>query len=90
MTKFEIFVPHQTTTQLFILRRSCLKHQNNILSSKNHIKQEIIQYHKNLSCVVMPCVVLFCIVLFCPVLTVLQTKRTLKAQVNMTYIIIHF
>jgi len=75
MTKTEIFVPHQTTTQLFVPHTSCLKHQNSISSPKNHIKQEIIQYHKNLSCAIMPYVVLFCIILFCPVLTVLQTKR---------------
>jgi len=43
MTKTEIFVPHQTTTQLFVPHTSCLKHQNSILSPKNHIKQEIIQ-----------------------------------------------
>jgi len=40
MTKTYIFVPHQTTSQLFVSRTSCLKYQNNISSLKNHIKQK--------------------------------------------------
>jgi len=63
-TKTEIFVPHQTKTQLFVPRTSCRKHQNNISTLKNYIKQKIIQYHKNLFCVVLPCILLFCFVLF--------------------------
>jgi len=58
-----IFVPHETTTQLFVPCTSCLKYQNNISSLKNRIKQKIIQCYKNLSCVVLPCVVLFSLVL---------------------------
>jgi len=76
MTKIDIFVPHQTTAQLFVPRTSCLKYQNSISSPKNRIKQKNIQCYKNLSCTVLPCVVLFCLVLLCPVVTVLQTKRT--------------
>ena len=72
-TKTEIFVPHQTATQLFVTHTSCLKHQNNISFLKNHIKQKIIQFHKNLFCVV-----LLYFVLFCQVLNVLQTKRTIR------------
>jgi len=68
MIKTEIFVTHQTTSQLFVPHTSCLKHQNSISSLKNHIKQKIIQYHKNLFRVVLPYVMLFCFVLFCPVL----------------------
>jgi len=75
-TKIDIFVPHQTTSQLFVSRTSCLKYQNSISSPKNRIKQKIIQCYENLSCIVMPCVVLFYLILLCPVLTVLQTKRT--------------
>jgi len=83
MTKTDIFVPHQTTSQLFVPRTDCLKYQNNILSPKNRIKQKFIQ------CPIKICHVLFCLVLccsflyFCTVLAVLQTKRT---QVN----IFHF
>jgi len=43
MIKTEFFVPHQTTTQLFVPRTSCLKYQNSILSTKNRIKQNMIQ-----------------------------------------------
>jgi len=76
MTKIDIFVPHQTTTQFFVSRTSCLKYTNNILSSKNRIKQKkIIQCYKNLFCTVLPCVVLSCLVSFCPILIVLQTKH---------------
>jgi len=80
MTKTDIFVPHQTTTQLFVPRTGCLKYQNNISSPKNRIKQKIIQCHKNLSCAVLPCIVLFFLVLFCTILAVLQTKRTLSLR----------
>jgi len=61
--KTDIFVPHQTTAQLFVSRTSCLKYQNSISSSKNRIKQKLIQCYKNLSCIVLPCVVLFCLLL---------------------------
>jgi len=66
MTKSEIFVPHQTTTQLFVPRTSCLKHQNSISSLKNHIQQKIIQYHKKIVmyCSALCCAVLLCIVLY--------------------------
>jgi len=74
-TKTDIFVPHQTTTQLFVSRTSCLKYQNIISSLKNRIKQKkTIRCYKNLSCVVLSCVMLFCLILLCPILPVLQTK----------------
>jgi len=57
MTKIDIFVPHQTTTQLFVPRTSCLKYQNSISSPKNHIKQ------KKLFNAIKICPVLFCLVL---------------------------
>ena len=79
MTKTHIFVAHQTTSQLFVPRTNCLKHQNSISSPKNRMKK-IIQCHKNLSCAVLSCVVLFCLVLLCPVLTILQNKRTLRVR----------
>jgi len=50
MTKTEIFVPHQTTTQLFVTRTSYLKYQNNILSTKFRIRPKIIQHYKNMLC----------------------------------------
>ena len=62
MTKTDIFVPHQTTSQLFVPRTNCLKHQNSISSPKNRLKK-IIQCHKNLSCLVLPCIVLFFLIL---------------------------
>jgi len=64
MTKTDIFVSHQTTTQLFVSRTSCLKYQNNISFGKNRIKK-IIQCDKNLSCTVLSCVVLFCLSTYC-------------------------
>ena len=81
MTKTDIFVSHQTTTQLFVPRTCCLKYQNNISSPKNRIKQKIIQCHKNLSCVGLPSIVLFFLVLLCTVLVVLQTKRILNIKI---------
>jgi len=42
MTKTEILIPHQITTQLVVLRTSCLKYQNNILFIKNYIRPKII------------------------------------------------
>jgi len=77
MTKTNIFVSHQTTSQLFVLRTGRLKYQNNILSLKNRIKQKIIQCHKILSCAVLSCILMFFLVLFCIILVVLQTKRIL-------------
>jgi len=62
--KTSIFVPYQTTTQLFVPRTDCLKYRNSILSPKIRIKEKIIQCHKNLSCVVLPCIVMFFLVLF--------------------------
>jgi len=86
-TKTDIFVPHQTTSQLFVPNTSCLKYQNSISSPKNHIKQKkIIQCYYNLSCTILHCVVLLCLVLFCSVLTVLQTKHTLKYYMISTHL----
>jgi len=79
MIKTKIIVSHQNTSQLFVSHyTSCLKYQNYIFSTKtkNRTRPKIIQYHKNLSCVVLSYVVLFCLVLLCPVLTVLQIKHT--------------
>jgi len=42
------------------------------------MRQNIIQYHKDISCVVLPYDVLFCLILFYPVFTVLQIKRTYR------------
>jgi len=58
MTKTYIFVPHQTTTQFFVSRTSCLKYQNNISFPKNRIKQKIIQCHTVLCCDVLSCTVM--------------------------------
>jgi len=64
MTKTDIFVPHQTITQIFVPRTDCLKYQNNISFPKDRIKQKIIQRHENLSCAVLPYIVLFFLILF--------------------------
>jgi len=61
----EIFVSHYP----FILNISCLKYQNNFLSTKNHIRQKIVQYYKSLSYVILPYVVMFYLAMFSRVLT---------------------
>jgi len=64
MTKTDIVVPHQTTTQLFVTRTSCLKYQNSISSPKNRIRQKklfnTIKIYHVLFCLVLCCSILYC------------------------------
>jgi hypothetical protein len=76
MTKIEILVLHWTKEQLFVLCISCLKYQNNILSTKHRTKTKFVQHLKL-------CPVMFCLVLSCTILSstyILRIKQTLKEK----------
>ena len=73
MTETDIFVSHQTTTQLFVPHTSCLKYQNSISSLKNHIKLKRL-FNAIKICHVLFSIVLCCSVLYCSVQYLLFCK----------------